>query len=232
MTDNLTLQMNTECSLRDVVFNTLRDAILIGELSPGERLMETKLANRLGVSRTPVREAIHMLESEGLAVTAPHCGARVAAMTEEDLENVLEIRCSLEELAVSKAAINISNEQLTKLEKSLDHFEQAVRRRDVRLIVEIDEEFHQTIFQASGNPRLHSMIINLKGQMLRYRYQYIRESADHKALLLEHRQIFDSLKNHDPDAAKRHIRGHLDNQLEGVRAVIRKGSKGVPDESR
>ena len=84
--------------LRDVVFKTLRQAILTGELKPGERLMEIHLANKLGVSRTPIREAIRMLEQEGLAVTIPRKGAQVAKMTEKDLQDVLEVRDALDEL--------------------------------------------------------------------------------------------------------------------------------------
>ena len=83
--------MNEYLPLRDVVFNTLRQAILRGELKPGERLMEIQLANKLGVSRTPIREAIRMLEQEGLAVTIPRKGAEVAKMTEKDMEDVLQI---------------------------------------------------------------------------------------------------------------------------------------------
>ena len=91
MTDDLTLNMDAYLPLRDVVFNTLREAILKGDLKPGERLMELQLAAKLGVSRTPIREAIRMLEQEGLAVTMPRKGAEVAKMTLKDMEDVLEI---------------------------------------------------------------------------------------------------------------------------------------------
>ena len=94
MTDELELNMNAYLPLRDVVFNTLREAILKGELKPGERLMELQLAAKLGVSRTPIREAIRMLEQEGLAVTLPRKGAEVAKMTEKDMEDVLVIRAA------------------------------------------------------------------------------------------------------------------------------------------
>ena len=95
--------MDEYLPLRDVVFNTLRQAILRGELKPGERLMEIQLANKLGVSRTPIREAIRMLEQEGLAVTIPRKGAEVAKMTEKDMEDVLQIREALDELAAKIA---------------------------------------------------------------------------------------------------------------------------------
>ena len=112
MTEDLTLNMNAYLPLRDVVFNTLREAILKGELKPGERLMELQLAAKLGVSRTPIREAIRMLEQEGLAVTIPRKGAEVARMTEKDMEDVLQIRDALDELAASIACEQISEEEL------------------------------------------------------------------------------------------------------------------------
>ena len=95
--------MNEYLPLRDVVFNTLRRAILRGELKPGERLMEIQLANKLGVSRTPIREAIRKLELEGLVLMIPRKGAEVAEITEKNLRDVLEVRCALEELAVQLA---------------------------------------------------------------------------------------------------------------------------------
>ena len=102
-------------SLRDVVFRTLRQAILRGELKPGERLMEIRLANQLGVSRTPIREAIRMLELDGLVIMVPRKGAQVAQITEKDLNDVLEVRLGLEELAVKLACQRITESELQKL---------------------------------------------------------------------------------------------------------------------
>ena len=121
MTDDLTLNMDAYLPLRDVVFNTLREAILKGELKPGERLMELQLAAKLGVSRTPIREAIRMLEQEGLAVTIPRKGAEVAKMTEKDMEDVLQIRDALDELAASIACEQMTKEQLFHLAKEYSH---------------------------------------------------------------------------------------------------------------
>ena len=111
MTDNLKLNVDAYLPLRDVVFHTLREAILKGELKPGERLMELQLASKLGVSRTPIREAIRMLEQEGLAVTIPRRGAEVARMTEKDMKDVLQIREVLDELAVRLACDNMTKEE-------------------------------------------------------------------------------------------------------------------------
>ena len=100
MMSDLKMSANEYLPLRDVVFKTLREAILKGNLAPGERLMEIQLANQLGVSRTPIREAIRKLELEGLVIMIPRRGAEVARITEKDLRDVLEVRASLEELAI------------------------------------------------------------------------------------------------------------------------------------
>lgn len=113
----LEMHMDEYLPLRDVVFNTLRRAILKGELKPGERLMEIALAEKLGVSRTPIREAIRKLELEGLVVMAPRKGAKVASITERDLNDVLEVRKGMEVLAVSLACQRITREELEKLDE-------------------------------------------------------------------------------------------------------------------
>src|SRR3712207_1956871 len=97
--------------LRDVVFHTLRKAILRGDLKPDERLMEIKLAERMGVSRTPIREAIRLLQMEGLVVNIPRKGAHVAKITEKDLRDVLEVRGGLENMAVKLASRRITEKQ-------------------------------------------------------------------------------------------------------------------------
>ena len=126
MNDNFQVDMNEYLPLRDVVFNTLRRAILKGELKPGERLMEIQLAQRLGVSRTPVREAIRKLELEGLVNMMPRRGAVVAEITLQDLEDVLEVRAVLEELAVQKACENITEDQLRDLKKAANDFKRSL----------------------------------------------------------------------------------------------------------
>ena len=137
MTEDLKLNMNAYLPLRDVVFNTLREAILRGELKPGERLMELQLAAQLGVSRTPIREAIRMLEQEGLAVTMPRKGAEVAKMTLKGMEDVLEIRAALDELACQLACRRITEEQLARLETAKKNFEVSLKSGVVKFAAPI-----------------------------------------------------------------------------------------------
>jgi DNA-binding GntR family transcriptional regulator len=222
MNGELKLDMDAYLPLRDVVFNTLRDAILKGELEPGERLMEIHLADKLGVSRTPIREAIRMLEQEGLAITVPRKGAQVARMTEKDLQDVLEIRDALDELAVINACKYITPELLDELRVAMKHFEDAVSANEIRRIVEADEEFHNVIYRAANNPKLENIVLNLKEQMYRYRYEYIKDNADYAQLVAEHTAIAQGLKDKNQEYVRQIMHTHLENQVEGVKSVIRK----------
>ena len=152
--------------LRDVVFNTLRNAILKGELEPGEKLMEKKLSEKLGVSRTPIREAIRKLELEGLVVMTPRKSAEVASITEEDLTDVLEVRRVLETLAIDLACKNITNEILSELEANLVRFNAAVKKNDITEIATTDVEFHEAIYKSTGNRRLIQILNNLLPQII------------------------------------------------------------------
>ncbi len=212
MTEDLTLNMDAYLPLRDVVFNTLREAILKGELKPGERLMELQLAAKLGVSRTPIREAIRMLEQEGLAVTIPRKGAEVAKMTEKDMEDVLQIREALDELAAKIACEQISEEQLEELVATMHEFEESTKTDNVKKIAEADVKFHDIIYQSTGNPKLVNMLNNLREQMYRYRLEYIKDAEKRQILVVEHEQILKAVRGRKASEAKTAIREHIDNQ--------------------
>ena len=207
--------------LRDVVFSTLRQAILTGEMKPGERLLEIHLANKLGVSRTPIREAIRMLELEGLVIMVPRRGAQVAQITEKSMSDVLEVRCALDELAVELACERITEAEKEELLKACEAFEKAALTKQVHVIAKADVEFHDIIFKAAGNPRLTQMINNLAEQMYRYRFEYIKDESQHQMIVEEHRRICESINNRDVAAAKDAIREHIENQEKSIIRQIR-----------
>ncbi|MBO5070401.1 MAG: GntR family transcriptional regulator [Roseburia sp.] len=221
MTADLTLNMNAYLPLRDVVFQTLREAILKGELKPGERLMEVQLAEKLGVSRTPIREAIRMLEQEGLAVTIPRRGAEVAKMTEKDMEDVLQIREALDELAVSIACEQISLEQLEMLKQAMREFEESTKSGEIKKIAEMDVLFHDVIYQATGNPKLVNMLNNLREQMYRYRVEYLKDEKNYPTLIQEHKQIVEGLSKKDKEKVTAAMHMHVRNQVVAVKEIIR-----------
>ena len=220
MTEDLKLNMNEYLPLRDVVFNTLREAILRGDLKPGERLMEIQLANKMGVSRTPIREAIRMLEQEGLAVTIPRKGAEVAKMTLKGMEDVLEIRAALDELACQLACERITEEQLALLEQKKKDFEYSLKTGIVKQIAEADVNFHDVIYDATRNPKLVNLLSNLREQIYRYRVEYLKNAENYPKLIKEHEAIYQALCNHNMNEATLAIREHVTNQTIAVKEII------------
>ena len=206
------VNMDEYLPLRDVVFKTLRQAILKGELEPGERLMEIQLAERLGVSRTPIREAIRKLELEGLVLMIPRKGAEVARISEKNLRDVLEVRRSLEELAIDLACQRITEEELGTLRDAQKEFAAAVDKGDAMEIAQTDERFHEIIYAGTKNQKLMQILSNLREQMYRYRLEYIKDANKRHVLLVEHEQILKALSLRHVQEAKLAIREHIDNQ--------------------
>lgn len=218
---NFEVSMNEYLPLRDVVFNTLRQAILRGELKPGERLMEIQLANKLGVSRTPIREAIRKLELEGLVLMIPRKGAEVAEITEKSLRDVLEVRKALEELAVQLACDKITEEEILQLKRTAKEFAEALKADDVTKFAQADVKFHDVIYKATGNLRLIQLLNNLQEQMYRYRVEYLKRRDLHQKLLQEHQVIIEMIEKRDKAGASERISRHIDNQVEAVIDAIR-----------
>lgn len=215
------VNMNEYLPLRDVVFNTLRQAILRGEIKPGERLMEIKLANKLGVSRTPIREAIRKLELEGLVLMIPRRGAVVAEITEKSLRDVLEVRRVLEELSVKLACERITEEEIEELKAAEKEFEVALKSGDVTEVAEADVNFHDIIYHATNNQRLIQLLYNLREQMYRYRVEHLKQTEKHEILLAEHNYIVEMIEKRDAKRAIDVVCKHIDNQVEAVSDTIR-----------
>lgn len=208
----LRLDNNVYLPLRDVVFQTLRRAIISGDFEPGERLMEIGLAKKLGVSRTPVREAIRMLELEGLVVMVPRRGAEVARITIKDLKDSLEVRMAIEELAVSLACERITEEEKRKLMQVNEEFKMLILNKKVPDIVEGDVRFHDAIFEATKNRRLISTAHSLREQVYRYRVEYVKDFSYHDVLVKEHDEITRAVFSGDRETAVEIMRKHIYNQ--------------------
>ena len=212
MTNHFEVNMDEYLPLRDVVFKTLRQAILKGELEPGERLMEIQLAERLGVSRTPIREAIRKLELEGLVLMIPRKGAEVAKISESNLRDVLEVRRSLEELAIDLACQRITEEELDELNRAEVDFKAAIENGDAMQIAQTDESFHEIIYNSTKNQKLVQILNNLREQMYRYRLEYIKDAEKRQILLVEHESILRAIRSRHVAEAKEAVRAHIDNQ--------------------
>ena len=216
------INTNEYLPLRDVVFNTLRDAILTGKLVPGERLMENQLAEKLGVSRTPVREALRMLELENLVELVPRKGTQVLDMSEKDIINILEVRSALEGLATSVACKKMSKEDLQQLKNMEVDFEKAVAENDVEHFVDIDEDFHDLIFAATENDKLINIFRNLRIQLYRYRMAQAKNNeTSMSTIVAHHRSIIRAIENHDGEEGASIAQGHIKYQTESILRFVR-----------
>lgn len=198
--------------LRDVVYKKLRRAILMEELKAGDRLTEIYLADKLGVSRTPIREAIRKLELEGLVIMLPRRGTVVAEITEKSLKDVLEVRRVLDMLSAELACERMDENGEKALEKACRDFEKAIRNRDLGDIAQKDVALHNIIVEASGNNVLQQIIGNLSEQMYRYRVKYLKDDSKYETLVKEHQAIYASIIKRDKKTAARLAKEHIDNQ--------------------
>lgn len=209
----LRLEADENVSLREAVYQTLRGAILTNVFQPGERLMEMKLASQLGVSRTPVREAIHLLEKEALVKQEPHKGVVVAGITWKQLRDVLEVRSMLEELAVQLACRRGSEEDMDCLQEAAENFAAAVKQgADITEVAAKDVAFHDVIYRMTDNEKLIQMVANLWQQIYRYRIEYLKGIGHAESLVSEHRELVRHLRARDKAAAIQDARIHIANQ--------------------
>ncbi|HPF43487.1 MAG TPA: GntR family transcriptional regulator [Syntrophomonadaceae bacterium] len=197
--------------LRDLVLEALREAILNGTLKPRERLMEIQLAEELGVSRTPVREALRKLELEGFIVMVPRKGAYVADLSIKDIADVFEIRIALEGLAAALAAERITDEELEAMERHLVEKAEAIKKNDMVKLVEVDTKFHEALYGASRNDRLITIINNLREQIQRFRTSSLAMPGRMQQSLEEHRSIVEAIQSRDIALARQTAQEHIEN---------------------
>ncbi|HWR30998.1 MAG TPA: GntR family transcriptional regulator [Negativicutes bacterium] len=207
----LPVKLDSYKPLREVVYETLREAIRNGALTPGERLMEIQLAEELGVSRTPVREAIRKLELERFVVMLPRRGTYVSNLSLKDINEVFEIRAALDGLAAGLAAERITEDELEQMERLLVEIADHIEQHNNQKIVEVDEAFHDILYRASRNERLVGIIYNLREQFARFRSVSINYPGRLHNTLEEHRQLVEAIAQRNPEAAQQKAREHIEN---------------------
>ncbi|NQS75730.1 MAG: GntR family transcriptional regulator [Peptococcaceae bacterium] len=212
------IKLNDYKPLRELVFDSLRKAIIHGKLRPGERLMEIQLAEEMGVSRTPVREAIRKLELDGFVVMVPRRGAYVAGVSVKDIADVFEVRSALEGLAAGLAAERITEEEMEELEKVIY---QISGEEDVLAVVKKDNEFHELIYKASRNRRLTQIIKNLSEQISRFRLTSLSVPGRLKIAVDEHKKIIEAICERDVDLANKLASEHMENAEQNLINAIR-----------
>jgi DNA-binding GntR family transcriptional regulator len=218
------IRLDSYQPLREVVFETLRDAIIQGRLKPGERMMEIQLAEEMGVSRTPVREAIRKLELEGFIVTVPRKGAYVAGISVKDIVDVFEVRAALESLAAGLAAERIADQELEELERALVQIAEA-RGGDLNAVVQTDTNFHEIIYRASRNQRLIQIITHLREQIQRFRTTSLSQPGRMKIALEEHRKIVEAISERNIELARALAREHIENAEQSFLNALREAEQ-------
>lgn len=205
------IKLDSYQPLREVVCESLREAIRSGVLKPGERIMEIQLAEELGVSRTPVREAIRKLELEGYVVMMPRRGTYVASMSIRDINEIFEIRTALESLSNGLAADHITDDELEHLQRLLVIIGGYIKEGNIEKIVETDIEFHDLMYHAARNERLVGIISNLRDQLTRFRTLSMSYPGRLEETLEEHRLIVEAIASGDRKAASKAAERHMEN---------------------
>jgi DNA-binding GntR family transcriptional regulator len=194
-----------------VVYEKLRSAIVSGELSPAERLVEEELAERLGASRGAVRAAIVHLGVEGLVVREPNRGARVRRVTAEEAVEILEARAALESLAAGYTAVRRTDAEARELRQITAEMKQLQAKGELLSVSERNAEFHRRILEISGHRVAREICERLRSQVVRFQFRTILVPGRSKKSLAEHCAVVDAIAAGDRAAAERAMRRHLKN---------------------
>lgn len=203
-------------SLKDKAYNAIKGAILSLKLKPGDPLVESDLAQQLGISKTPVRDALLELEREGFVTKVLFKGTYVTEITLKDVREVFQLRAVLEGLAARLAAPFFSAEEVEKGEKIIAAAEAALAEGDIALCSECGKRFHRLIINKADNQRLQTIILNLDDHLQRFRLLSDQINGRLNKSLKEHRKVLEALQGRDPIAAEEAMRGHLSSVLQDL----------------
>ncbi len=189
---------------------------MMGVISPGTRMMEVELAEEMGVSRTPVREAIRKLEKEGMISIEPRRGAYASSLSNQDMVDILEVRQTMEGLAADLATVRFTEDQKKELLEVSEAFNQAVASGDMEQMIALDTLFHHLIVEGTGNKLLAVMVSQLQDMVLRFRYLYYDDFRRAEKMPEEHKEILDAIFDGDPNKAKE----AADNHINGLKQMV------------
>jgi len=196
-------------TIREKVYEYLREGILNGKIKAGDRLVESDLADHIGTSRTPVREALHTLEREGLVESLHRVGYVVRPISELEVSELCEIRLVLEALALRWALNKDSTGLARMMRENLSRAEQLVADGDLKAFVEMDEQFHDLISRVADSSRLMEMTNSIRRYMLRYRIQSIYTEENVRRVVAGHRGVLKAIEDGDKKAAQRALGAHI-----------------------
>ena len=205
----LNFDLQNHRPLREIVYEELKKQILVGEIAPGTRMMEVDLADDMGVSRTPVREAIRKLEKEGLVTIEPRRGAYASDISIKDIEDVLEVRQDLEGMAAAMAALRVTEDQKALLNKATEDYKKAVESGNIKEIIRCDEAFHKLIVSCSDNKTLIHLVSQVQELALRFRYIYYDDFSRFGSQPMEHKEIIEAILSGDAEKARQAAGEHI-----------------------
>lgn len=204
-------------SLRERVFIKLRNDILKGNYKQGEELVESTIGKEMGVSRTPVREAIRQLELEGLVKLVPNKGAFVTGITAQDVNDIYNIRARLEGLCAGMAADNATKEQLDAMEEVIFLSGFHARKENYEQVNELDGKFHELLYEASGSRILSNTLSDFHQYVQRARAASIRSAKRLSSSNKEHQEILEAIRKRDKEKAEKAATGHIFNTIENLK---------------
>lgn len=219
-------QLPSRKSLGQHVFENLKQAIIKGDVPSGERLVESAIASALDISRTPVREAIHKLEREGLVKKLPRGGFTVIGLTREDIEETFGIRSVLESYAARLAAVKHREKDLIPLEKKVDEYQKFLNLGKLESLPRINTEFHDLLYTLSRSPKLVKMINALSDQIFRFRQIILKDENLAEVSHRDHRQMLAAIRKRDTDGVEKLVKAHLLRGQEAVLEEFDRQSKG------
>jgi DNA-binding GntR family transcriptional regulator len=220
------LVIKSEKTIRRKIYEHLREQLLSGKIQPHQHLIEAKIARDIGTSRTPVREALHSLELEGLIESIPRVGYVVKPISEQEVEEICEIRAAIEGLAARWAMEKAHEKLVIELQKNISIAEDKVSKGDVRAFVDMDAKFHEIISKFSGSQRLLELAQTLRRHMLRYRIQSIY-LVDNVLMAIDgHKGILRAIEKRNLGEVNKAIQRHMEQSKEDIlRYAFKEGPK-------
>lgn len=216
--------MENDSSLRNKVYSTIKKRILNGEYPPEYSLIELKLSDEFGVSRTPVREALRQLELDGLVHLVPNKGVFVAEITSKDISDIYEMRMLIEGLGSRWAAKTITDEEKAKMKEILDLCEFYTIKKEYNKVLEFDGRFHDVIFKASKSNPLNLILKQLHEFIQRARKASLFSPGRAEAAFIEHKAIYEAIASGDEDLAEQLTREHIQRAKESLLRTFNKNS--------
>jgi len=210
-------------SLREEVYDSLKKSILHGKLKGGQRLIEEQLANQIGISRTPVREAFHKLERDDLVSRLPKGGFAVREFTKEDVEEIFGIRSALESYASYLATLHLTPERISTLENKVEDLENTLKKGEYDKVIQLQTEFHDLLYKFCKSKKLLEMINNFRDYFYRYRPALLQTKDGFKYSIEDHRRMLEAMKKKNPRLVERVVRKHL---ARGKELIIKEINKG------